>query len=185
MPRINATQQRERERQAWAYRAEGMTHERIAELIGAERSTITKMLARLADRALGELTEDVSEEKMAQVSILRRIVDESMQAWERSKNPEKTVTKRAPVIEDAEKNHRRRGTGRSDSYLLSRVIDSDGDPRYLDMALKALGEIRKVLGLNAPTGIDVTTGGKTIDKIEVIEIVKTYEDTPRHDDAGE
>lgn len=182
MPRMNATQQRERERQVWAYRAEGMTHERIAELIGAERSTITKMLARLADRSLGELTEDISEEKMAQVSILRHIVDEAMQAWERSKNPEKTVTKRAPVTEEG---GRRRPAGRSDSYLLSRVIDSDGDPRYLDQAMKALGEIRKILGLNAPAPIDVTTGGKTIDRIEVIEIVKTYDETPRHDDAGE
>src|SRR5512138_4004152 len=90
----NKEQQKEREKLVWSMRMKGWTHEMIADELGLERSTITKMLGRLSLAASKELTDTLIEEKYAQLAQLRHVVAEAMEAWERSKQVDKTMTTR-------------------------------------------------------------------------------------------
>lgn len=148
---------RQRETQVWDLRQAGMTHERIALEMNMERSTITKMLSRLSNRANATIMSEMVSEKISQITRLNFIVDEAMQAWSRSKEASKTVRKQQsdPVKEEetAEATaFRRRGrsAGESRTVVVSQVQDNDGDPRYLDTAMRAMADIRKVMGLDAP-----------------------------------
>ncbi len=148
MPKTNKEQQKEREKVVWGYRMRGWTHEMIADEIGLERSTITKMLGRLSKVALSELTETVIEEKVAQLGQLRHTVAEAMAAWERSKQVDKTMTTR-----NAQGVEKGRTVTLPGGEVTVKVQETDGDPRYLEVANKARADIRKLLGLDAPTKV--------------------------------
>lgn len=150
----------ERERRAWDLRQQGLTHERIAAELNLDRSTITKMLGRLSVRASKNMMEMVIEEKIGQIARLNHIVDEAMQAWERSKETAKTV-RRQQADAAAQEEGDVEGSARKKKVTTTTLVqDQDGDPRYLDVAIKAMNEIRKILGLDAPAknlNVDLST----------------------------
>ncbi len=148
MAKVNKEQQKERERVVWNYRMRGWTHEMIADELGLERSTITKMLGRLSQAASKELTSTVIEEKYAQLAQLRHVIAEATEAWERSKQVDKTMTTR-----NNQTTERGKTTTLPGGEVTVRVQETDGDPRYLEVANKARADIRKLLGLDAPTKI--------------------------------
>jgi len=134
---------RERERRAWELSSKMWTQERIAQELGLERSTISKMLKRLNERAMKTITDEILAEKAQHIRQLKEIADEAFQAWERSKETRKGVVKKS----------RTGGMTRGEETTTS-VQDQDGDPRYLETAMKALNDIRKILGLDAPEKIE-------------------------------
>src|SRR3972149_847519 len=132
---------REREARVWDLSSKMWTQERIAQELNLERSTISKMLKRLNERALKTVTDEVLAEKAQQVRQLKAVADEAMQAWERSKDSRKGVVKKS----SAGTSFRKGG-----DEVTTTVQDQDGDPRYLETAMKALADIRKILGLDSP-----------------------------------
>ncbi len=149
MAQLSKEQQKARERQVWELRMKGWTHEMIAEELGLERSTITKMLGRLSLAASKELTGTLIEEKMAQLGQLRHVVAEAMEAWERSKQVDKTMTTRNLQATDKAGKTKTVGGGE----VTVKVTEVDGDPRYLQVANQARADIRKMLGLDSPMKI--------------------------------
>jgi len=143
MTRLNKEQQKQREQQVWSLRSRGYTHERIASEVGVDKSTITKMLQRLSLAASKLLISEVVEEKYAQVGMLRHVIEESMDGWERSKQSAKVLTTKTTS------NPGEGGSKPSDATV--RVADQDGDTRYLSEARAALADIRKLLGLDSPS----------------------------------
>lgn len=140
----------EREVQAWTLRQKFYTHQRIADEMGLERSTVTKILQRVTKRALTGLAQDIQEKKAAQLEQLEYIADEAIQGWHRSKESTRNVSRRT-----SERPGRFASGGKMEETLIQ-TSDMDGDPRYLDAAMKALADIRKIAGLDAPKGLEVT-----------------------------
>lgn len=157
---------RERERRAWELRQQGATHDRIALELGVDRTTVTKLLARLSQRYLATIQEEVGAVKGEQVAQLSYIYDEAMQAWSASKQASKVVGKRVKKVNAAK-------GGSDGEEVTTRVQDEDGDPRYLQTAMSALSDIRKILGADAPIKANVNanvtaevSGGKQPVKVQ-------------------
>lgn len=143
----------EREAQVWALRRQGYTHERIAAELGLERSTVSKMLTRLTKRANTHLEEEIVEVKLAQIGQLQYIADEALQAWHKSKEAQKSVAKRTLNRPN------RFGRGQPEEEMTIQTEDQDGNPRYLEAARGAMGDLRKLLGLDAPARSEITGKG--------------------------
>jgi len=151
---------RERERQAWALRQQGWTHARIAATLEVDPSTISKMLSRLCDRALKEITEDVLRMKADQSNRLDHIIDEALQAWERSKKDAVEVTTETTVvIEPADEGEAEVERAMPGQIVTRKVKGQVGDTAYIAEARAALADLRKLWGLNEPEKKDITSGG--------------------------
>lgn len=140
----------ERERLAWKWRTqEGWTQARIAEKLGITQSAVSYMLARISKRVLVELDEMAVEAKVTQVHLLGKIIDESLQAWERSKQAIKTLN-RTVVKKPVEAG----GKGADGSPITEETVTtsqgargSSGDSRFLAEARAAMADIRKILDI--------------------------------------
>lgn len=150
----------EREVQVWALRQKFFTHQRIADELGLERSTVTKMLQRITRRSLNALGDDIREKKVAQLEQLEYIADEAIQGWHRSKEAQKNVSRRT-----SEKSGRLVGGGKREETLIQ-TSDMDGDPRYLETAMRALAEIRKIAGIDAPKAVELSGRGGSALQVE-------------------
>lgn len=124
-----------RDKEAWDLCVLGWTHKRIAEKLLVERSTVTKILQRVSLKASQSLLKDSVAEKMRQVELLKFIVDECMQAWERSKEDTRIAAKK---------------TSPGKEEVTQRAEGNVGDVRYLAQAQSAMADIRKILGLDHP-----------------------------------
>jgi DNA-binding transcriptional MocR family regulator len=128
----------EREQRAWKMRQQLYTHERIAVELGVDRSTVTKMLARVGKRYLNSIQDEVAALKAEQFSQLSHIADEAMQAWRASKQPKKEARKVS-----------RKQTKRGDEEAtVAQTKEQNGDWHHLEMARSALADIRKMFGID-------------------------------------
>jgi len=134
-----------REEQAWHYRTQGWTQERIAEKLGVGQSAVSRMLRRIVERVVFDMEIEVKEELLAQLAELRFIVGESMEAWEKSKAGSKRVSRatqkqQGPAL-----------AGKSPADLGEIVttrqdlVDTYGNTQFLNLAMKAMGDIRTLL----------------------------------------
>lgn len=135
MPKKAGSFYRLREVEAWDLSSQGWTHKRIAEKLQVDRSTVTKILQRVSTKAAQNMLDEAIIEKMRQVELLRFVIDESLQAWERSKEAAKVATKK---------------TSDKGEEITQQAKEQDGDPRYLSEARAAMADIRKILGLDHP-----------------------------------
>lgn len=78
-------QARERERQAWSLTQRGRTQGEIATELGITQPSVSKILARLEQRVLGELAGSVQELELRQAARLEYLYREAVDAWESSK----------------------------------------------------------------------------------------------------
>ncbi len=164
----------EREVQVWTLRQKFYTHQRIADELGLERSTVTKMLQRVTKRALNSLADDIREKKVAQLEQLEYIADEAIQGWHRSREAQKNVSRRT-----TEKAGRLTGGKREETLI--QTSDMDGDPRYLETAMKALADIRKIAGIDAPKAVELS--GKDGGPVEHVIRFEWADDANDHSDA--
>jgi uncharacterized protein (DUF433 family) len=121
----------------------GLTHERIAQQTGFTRKTVQAALANYNRRVMARLEKRAAAEKAKQVQQLEGIVEEALAAWERSKQD-------AMVLRETDVGGKRR--------LETTIKGQAGDPRFLGEASKALGEVRKILGLDAPVKVMTSAG---------------------------
>jgi transcriptional regulator with XRE-family HTH domain len=163
--RKNREQRRERERAIWTLRQKGLTHQEIADQVSVERSSVSKILKRLNNRFLDKLDDEIQGAKIEQWQQLDYIVSESLSAWERSKEAQRNIKRTQEALEHP-------GTGGTQDpekplvqsvSTTTAVIDQDGNPNYLKAAREALADMRKLLGIDAPTKIAATdpTGQKS------------------------
>jgi len=135
-----------REDQAYRLRLLGKTPEEIGEVFGVTDRQVRTYLERAKERTVEDLRRLEGKAGIVrQFWVLNHVLDESLAAWERSKEVKKIKTAGVETGGIGEVSGViKRKTGQ-------REEDQIGDPSYLDRALKASAEIRALLGLDAPT----------------------------------
>lgn len=137
---------------AWQLRCKGWTLERIAREVGRDVSNVCRWLEAIEEKELARLSSTVARAKARQNAVLEHLLDESLQAWERSKAPRKRVTIReGAVVKGVDGSELQTPDGkpiRGPSQEGVELIDRDGEPAYLDRAFVALTQIRKLWGLD-------------------------------------
>jgi hypothetical protein len=116
-------------------RVQGLSQRAIGDRLGVSQPMVCKILARVEERALRELTATVELIKARQTMALDHIACEALQAWERSKRPARSRN----TVVDADGRRRERT-----------VKGQCGDPRFLAEARGALAEVRAIWGLARP-----------------------------------
>lgn len=144
----------ERERFCWELRTEHwMTHQRIADSWNAAhpghtitRKGVTHLLKRVYNRNVKIEGEDRAQKIAEQEEVLNKIVREALAAWEQSKKPvESSVTEK---IEGEEGFGTGKGAGGKKMRAQIRRHDANGNPAFLNLAMQALGDIRKLRGMD-------------------------------------
>jgi predicted transcriptional regulator len=134
----------QRELDAWDLRCRGMTHHRIARKLGITRRAVGQILDRIEARELKRLAASVERQKVTQTGQLEHLIDESMTAWRRSKQPRRRAVRK--TTEGAAKGDD--DGGGSDTVEQTEAIDQTGDPRHLHTAMAAMDRLRDLWGLN-------------------------------------
>ena len=82
--------------------------------------------------------------KVTQTGVLEHLLNESLDAWERSKKPKKRASERTgPKLVGPD------GQGVGSSRVVD-MMERDGEPAYLDRAFQALRDLRRLWGIDAP-----------------------------------
>lgn len=121
---------------------EGRTQHQIAEALGISQPAVSKIVRRREERLLADVSQRVERQRVRQTLRLEHIYGQAMQAWQDSK-------------QDGLRRRQRKTEGRAgDSSTVAELISENrhGDPRYLDEARKALADLRKAWGVDAPAG---------------------------------
>lgn len=158
-------QSRERDRVIWemATRIPRATTEEICKAVNIEPQTLYVRYHWITRAHIARFDEMVAHEKFAQISDLTRVSNEAWQAWLDSRRQMKRMSKtkikgfknqQAELIQEMEH---------------ATAWDQYGDPRFLDVFLRAKGDIRKIMGADAPLQI------QQVDTISSL-LKKTYED---------
>ncbi len=82
---------RDREKQVWLLRCKCWTEQRIANELGIDQATVSRMLKRKAESLSLQLAQEASAMKAAQSAQHEHIAMEAMEAWEASKEDAVTV----------------------------------------------------------------------------------------------
>ncbi len=120
---------------AWSLRQRGWSQHRIAEAIGVSQPTVCKWLDAINARELKRLSARVEAMKVEQDEVLKHIVCEALEAWERSKQPKKRAKSQ---------------TGVGGAVTVSEATEREGEPAYLAAAFGGLDRLRALWGLNSP-----------------------------------
>ncbi len=155
----------DREATAWELRCKGLTHDRIARRLGVTRRAVGLILDRVEKRELKRLAASVERQKVTQTGQLEHLIDESLRAWRKSKQPRNRVVASGanPKSEDIEK---------------TEVVDQTGDPRYLAAAMEAMDRMRDLWGLNVQAAAQESAGSVSEIVREMAERARRYEQTP-------
>jgi hypothetical protein len=86
-PRPKKEQVAEKEVKVWNLRQTGASIRRIGAELGIPFTTVQAALHRVCKRILAKMEAEVAADKIAQLNQLDGIIDEAMQAWEKSKTP--------------------------------------------------------------------------------------------------
>lgn len=142
---------RARERRALELAVLGSTQYEIAAELQISQAAVSKLLARADERALADLSSRVERQKVRQTQRLERVFAESMRAWERSK-ADTTKRRQRQSGGDGATN-----TGAGSHTVAEVMVETKhGDPRYLETARKAMGDLRSIWGLDAPQQVDIS-----------------------------
>ena len=171
--RVSVELTRKREQVAFDLALKGISETEIAAELAKQglgtvtQQAVSKMLIRIEERTLKEMSAKVKTKKIRHEAALWKIYHAAMAAWEESKKPQKSLTtKHGPSGEN----------GQPGKVLESHstLRDQDGDPRYLEQARQALADIRKIWGVDEPaqTKNDIT-GRLALEIVE--EIVDAHD----------
>lgn len=130
----------EREKKAWSMRMRGHTYESIAEELKITFGGVKNILTRLHKRYRDAHMDDVEKCRLEQIAELSNISKEAYEAWTKSKGQKITIKKRLR----SKDGRMLPGEAQEEKY------ESDGDPRYLQVYMKAKEDLRKIMGADAP-----------------------------------
>ena len=133
------------------------------------RDRIAQIIRNESERVADELTQDRRAEAARQTAALKYIVREAISAFHRSQEPHRSITKwgtagRAPDPDNENGNPGSRfesapvvhEPGTETGHAVETIRSQAGDPRHLEVALKALADIRKIWGLESPIKVDLS-----------------------------
>jgi hypothetical protein len=176
--RVSTELARKREQVAFDLAAtKGLSESQIADELAREglgqvtQQAVSKMLIRVEKRMLADMTARVKAMKVGQTASLRKIYHDAMTAWEESKKPQKSLTTK----------HGPSGPNGQPGNVLeshSTLKDQDGDPRYLEQAMRALADIRKIWGVDEPAQTKNDVTGRL--SLEIVEEIIDAHDPPDH-----
>lgn len=130
----------EREKKVWAMRMRGGTYESIAEELGITFGGVRNILQRLHKRYRDAHMDDVEACRLEQIGELTNVAKEAFDAWIRSKKTKVIVKKHA----------RQRDGSFAPGQVTEEKYEQEGDPRYLQVYMKAKEDLRKIMGADAP-----------------------------------
>lgn len=137
----------EREAEAWELHKQGYSQADIAVMLTGKdpkhpigQQAISKAIRRVEETLSAELLEKVERYKVSQVGRLEGIYLLAMQSYRHSKGIQKTTRRKA-------------GRGRLE-IIQEGKTNEPGDPRWLEKAMEALRDQRKILGIDAPLKFD-------------------------------
>jgi DNA-binding transcriptional LysR family regulator len=134
-----------REAQAWQLMVDGRTQLDIARTIGVSQPAVSKMLRRLEERFLADQAFRIERQRARHTARLEHVYRQALEAWAASQTD--TVRRRQRKTEGGA------GAGTLSSEIVS--AKQHGDPRYLEVARRALADLRAVWGVNAPEALRV------------------------------
>lgn len=151
-PRLSPEDLALRENDSYRLRLLGKSSAEIGARFGVSDRHARRYIEAGKERAIRELRElNGRAGVMRQFTILNHVLDEALDAWEKSKA--KQITRTANM----KKTGLQKGSDALDGVTAveqrtgQKEVEQVGDPAWLDRALKASAEIRLLLGLDAPT----------------------------------
>ena len=158
--RSSAELARDRRRIADLYLA-GQIQADIAEEIGVDQSTVSRDLKALQVEWLASSLIDFDEAKAKELAKIDRLEREYWDAWEESKRDKETsITEKIASEKPRDKAQIRRE-------------GQVGNPSFLAGVQWCIERRCKILGLDAPKGLDLTSKGEKIESLTTI-IVREY-----------
>ena len=137
---------RARELRATDLSVRGWSQSQIAADLGVSQAAVSKILRRVDERALREVRANADRLKVQHARRLDHVCAESMRAWDDSKS-------------DATRRRQRntQGSAGGAGHTVAEIVSENqhGNPRYLEVFLKALTDRSKLWGLDAPQKVDV------------------------------
>jgi hypothetical protein len=124
---------------------DGCTQQQIAETVGISQPAVSKMVRRIEDKLTADLSYKAERQRARQTLRLEHIYGQAMHAWQDSKQ-EGLRRRQRKTEHDG-------GPGSTVAELISE--NRHGDPRYLDEARKALTDLRKLWGVDAPERVSI------------------------------
>ena len=100
--RPNRSQTVDHESKAWGLRCKGWCQSRIAGELGLTQQGISKLLGRIEARELIRLSSSVERIKVVQSGQLDHVIEESIEAWHRSKVARKRALRRVSTGGDGD-----------------------------------------------------------------------------------
>ena len=129
----------------------GVDQVAIAERLAVDQSTVSRDLAALRKEWSASATADIGDhiaEALARLDALERA---AWQAWERSGGKRQTVREKKGGP----------GTGKDTPVEVTTTTEVlTGDPRYLERVHSCIERRCRLLGLDKPTGVDITSKGE-------------------------
>lgn len=160
---------------AWELRQRGKTLATIAREIGVDRSNVVRWLAEIERRELARLSTEVERKKVLQDGVLEHVLEESLEAWERSKAPRTRIRETKgpdePIL-DANGNPVIGPDGKpvmAPGQKITEVVQQTGDVHYVDRALQALAELRKLWGLNVAEKANDNGPGSFAERVKALK----------------
>lgn len=120
--------------ECWALRQRGWTQEKIAEHLKLTQGAVSQKLKEACEEYRKLYLGSVERVQNEQIAFLENVILEATAAWERSKETRK-----------------KKSQGKNGEVIS--IESQEGDPRYLNVALKAKEDIRKITGADAPIKI--------------------------------
>ena len=129
-----------REAEAWELRAKGWSHQRIAEKLEVDVSTISKAIKRATEKHHEKFMANIHEYKKQQAKVIEDAAYNALEQYYKSQKAKNIVTKSGKV--DAE------GKFIRGAVTTIQKIDQYGDSRLLGMFYKGMEDIRKIWGFD-------------------------------------
>ena len=111
----------------------GRTQHQIAATLGITQPAVSKIVRRIEERLLADVTYKADRQRARQTLQLGYLYGEAMNAWQASKQDD--VRRRQRKTDS--------GGGAGATIIAEMVAENQhGDPRYLEVARKVLGDLR-------------------------------------------
>jgi DNA-binding MarR family transcriptional regulator len=118
---------------------QGKFQTEIAAELQISQPAVSKLLRRVEDRLAAEMAGTFRRLRVRTFAKFEHIYAEAIQAFERSKLPQNQRRQRKKIL----------GTGQDESTIAELVThEGSGDPRHLEVARRALGDLTKLAGLD-------------------------------------
>ena len=128
---------------------QGFTQEQIAQKVGVKRPQISKDLKQIRKEWSSQRLDNIEEYITKHLKMYETVLLEASLAWEKSKGD--NGTKKSQI----KKKGKGKSKGLEDNSVIQKMEEVNGDPRFLDIRLKTIREMGRLLGLDAPQKVEL------------------------------